>query len=348
MAERVLISGASGFIASHTIAHLLDKGFEVVGTVRNPDRTESIGHLQTLAGAAERLTLVAADLNDEDPFSAYTGDVDYVLHMASPFQITVKDPQRDLVDPAVHGTDSMLRACAKSPRIKRVVVTSSMAAITDEPDGSRVLTEADWNEKSTLERNPYYFSKTQAERAAWDFVAKESPSWDLVVINPFIVIGPAMTKSINESNQIFADILNGKFPAIMSLTWGYIDVRDVAVAHVRALTTEGANGRYLCAAETRTMREVVGLLARSGFGNSKLPKMGMDSPFGDKIALLAANLQPKGVKSYLRTHIGRTPRFDHTKVVDDLGLEFRPVDESIVEACRDLAKWGHVKAPQRI
>jgi len=94
----------------------------------------------------------------------------------------------------------MLTACAKSSRIKRVVVASSMAAMTDEPDTSRVLTEADWNEKSTLERNPYYLSKAAAERAAWGFVAKQSPSWDLVVINPFIVIGPAMTDSINESN----------------------------------------------------------------------------------------------------------------------------------------------------
>lgn len=346
MTERVLISGASGFIASHTITRLLDDGFEVVGTVRDPNRAESVTHLQALPGAAERLTLVAADLNDADPFSAYTGDVDYVLHMASPFQITVKDPQRDLVDPAVRGTVSMLTACAKSSRIKRVVVTSSMAAITDEPDSSRVLTEADWNEKSTLERNPYYLSKAAAERAAWDFVEKHSPSWDLVVINPFIVIGPAMTDSINESNRIFADLLNGKFPAIMSLTWGFVDVRDVAVAHVKALTTPQANGRYLCAGETRTMREVVGILNDNGFGNSKLPKMGMDSALGDKFALLAAFLQPKGVKSYLKTHIGRTPRFDHTKVVTDLGLEFRPGDKSITDACNDLAKWGHVKAPQ--
>jgi dihydroflavonol-4-reductase len=94
------------------------------------------------------------------------------------------------------------------------------------------------------------------------------------------------------------------------------------------------------------MREVVELLRNSGFGNSKLPKMGMDSPFGEKIAMLAAAFQPKGIKSYLRTHIGRVPRFDHAKIVNDLGLEFRSVDESIVEACHDLAKWEHVKSPQ--
>jgi nucleoside-diphosphate-sugar epimerase len=348
MADRVLISGASGFIASHTIARLLDEGFEVVGTVRDPSRNESIAHLNALPGAAERLSLVAADLNDADPFGAYATEVDYVLHMASPYQLTVKDPQRDLVDPAVHGTVSMLDACATSSRVKRVVVTSSMAAITDEPDRDHVLTEADWNEKSTLGRNPYYLSKTAAERAAWDFVEKQSPAWDLIVINPFLVVGPAMTRSVNESNRILADLLNGKFPAIMDLTWGFVDVRDVALAHVRALTTHQANGRYLCAAETRSMREVVGVLAANGFGKARLPKMGMDSPFGNRLALLAAYLQPKGVKSYLQTHIGRIPRFDHAKIVNDLGIEFRSVDGSIVEACRDLADWGHVKPPQTV
>ena len=96
-----ILSGASGFIASHTIARLLDDGFEVVGTVRDPNRAESMTHIKAQPGAAERLSLVAADLNDADPFSAYTGNVDCVLHMASPFQITAKDPRRDLVDPAV-------------------------------------------------------------------------------------------------------------------------------------------------------------------------------------------------------------------------------------------------------
>ncbi len=173
MPQSILVSGATGFIAAHTIEQLLANGNHVTGTVRNPDDTARTSHLTRMDGAAN-LTLVAADLTANDPFSAYT-DVDVILHMASPYVMNVKDAQRDLVDPAVQGTVSMLQAAARSPRVKRVVLTSSMAAVTDEPDG-RVLTEADWNTKSTLTRNPYYFSKTQAERAAWDSWNAKSPA----------------------------------------------------------------------------------------------------------------------------------------------------------------------------
>jgi dihydroflavonol-4-reductase len=244
MAYSVLVSGANGFIASHIIARLLADGHSVTGTVRNPHDKDRNAHLVAPPGTAGRLRLVAADLNAEDPFAAHV-DVDAILHMASPYVLNVTDPQRDLVDPAVAGTMAMLRAAAASPRVKRVVLTSSMAAITDEPDG-RVLTEADWNEKSSLTRNPYYYSKTLAERAAWDFMAQEKPGFELVVINPFMVIGPELSNEVNTSNQMFVDMANGTYPAIMALEWGFVDVRDVAEAHVRAMTEPGAQGRYLC------------------------------------------------------------------------------------------------------
>ena len=192
----------------------------------------------------------------------------------------------------------MLEACAKSSRVKRVVITSSMAAITDEPDDKHVLSEGDWNEKSSLVRNPYYYSKVRAERAAWDFRETQSVSWDLIVINPFVVIGPSMVKSINESNKILTDLINGEFPAIMGLTWSFVDVRDVAQAHTRALTADGTQGRYICAGATRSMREVVGLLKENGFADAKLPRMELDSAFGNKLAYLPSFSRPKGVGSY--------------------------------------------------
>ena len=172
MPHSVLVSGATGFIASHAIERLLGQGHIVKGTVRDPKAIAKNAHLLAMPGAKEHLTLVAANLNDADPFSAYVMDVDTIMHMASPYVINVKDPQRDLVDPAVNGTVSMLKSAAKSKSVKRVVLTSSVAAITDEPDG-RVLTEADWNTGSSLTRNPYYYSKTLAERAAWDFMGQE-------------------------------------------------------------------------------------------------------------------------------------------------------------------------------
>jgi len=138
----VAVTGATGFIASHTIALLLEAGHAVRGTVRSLERPEAHAFLSSLPGAAERLTLVEADLLKPQSFDAAVAGCDTVLHMASPYVMTVADPQRDLVDPAVQGTLSVLGACARTPSVGRVVLTSSMAAVTDEPDSAVLLTEA--------------------------------------------------------------------------------------------------------------------------------------------------------------------------------------------------------------
>lgn len=344
MSHKILVSGATGFIAGHTIEKLLEQGHDVVGTVRNPADTAKVAHLTQMEGAKEHLTLVAADLTAADPFGAYV-DVDIVMHMASPYAINVKDAQRDLVDPAVEGTLSMLRAAAKSKRVKRVVLTSSVAAITDEPDG-RLLTEADWNTSSSLSRNPYYFSKAMAERAAWDFMEREKPGFDLVVINPFLVIGPSHTKAINTSNQILVDMIKGSYPAVMALDWGFVDVRDVADAHVAAMNTAAASGRYICASGNMTMTQVVALMRASGYGHTRLPKFDLSGRFGTALMKLASYTQPSGAGSYLRTHLGRNVRFDNSKIKKELGITFRAPADSIRDTLRDLAKWGHIPAAQ--
>jgi dihydroflavonol-4-reductase len=340
MTNRVLVSGANGFIASHAIEKLLKQGSEVVGTLRNPADAAKSAHLRAMEGAGERLSLVAADLNDADPFGAHA-DVDHVLHMASPYRLNVRDPQRDLVDPAVHGTLSMLKAAARSPRVSRVVLTSSMAAITDNPDG-RVLTEADWNTESSLDRNPYYFSKTLAERAAWDFMAVEKPRFDLVVINPFLVIGPSHTAAVNESNKVLVDLATGRYPAILALNWGFVDVRDVADAHIAAIATKEAEGRYICASGNVDMKALAEVMTKGGYGKGKLPRLRLDGRIGTALMKLVSFTQPRGVGSYLRTHLGRIPRFSTAKARADLGIWFRDPVDSIEDTLADLAKWGHI------
>ncbi len=339
----VLITGASGFIASHIVQELLAHGHRVRGTVRSLKKTKELAPLRELAGAADRLELVEADLLTDGAFDAAASGVDAVLHTASPYVLDAKDPQKDLVDPAVKGTRNVLLAAARSSSVKRVIVTSSMAAITDEPESDHVLTEEDWNTRSSLERNPYYFSKTLAERAAWDFVKEEKPAFDLVVINPFLVIGPSLMPAINTSNQLFVDLLKGTYPGVMNLTWGFVDVRDVADAHVRALESPKASGRYIAAGETIAMRDVVDLLDKDGWSKGhKLPKLGLDCAVGDFAVRLSSYLQPKGVGSYLRTHVGRVPRYDNTKAQKELGVSFRPAKASILDTMADLVRWGHV------
>ncbi|MGL5139497.1 MAG: NAD-dependent epimerase/dehydratase family protein, partial [Beijerinckiaceae bacterium] len=254
--RKVAVTGITGFIASHAVSQLLARGYEIAGTARSVAAARSNPRLMGLPGAAERLSLHEADLLLADGFDTAFAGAGTVFHMASPYSLEAKDAQRDLVDPAVKGTVHVLEACRRTPSVRRVVLTSSMAAVTDEPDG-RVLTEADWNTQSSLTRNPYYFAKSEAERAAWAFMEREKPAFDLVVINPFLVIGPSLVPGLNTSNQIIVEALTGVFPAILQLTWGMVDVRDVALAHVLAAETPGASGRYLCAAESVSMRRLL-------------------------------------------------------------------------------------------
>lgn len=346
LTHTVFVSGASGFIASHVVAQLLSAGHRVRGSVRHLKRPESVAHLRALPGADARLDLVETDLLGAQAFDGRLAGCDIVMHTASPFVLEVKNPQRDLVDTAVQGTRSMLDACARTSGISRVILTSSVAAMMDEPDSGHTLSEKDWNTRSTLTRNPYYFSKTMAEREAWAIVEAGRPSWDLVVINPFMVIGPSLSGSLNTSNKVVADLLNGVYPAIPGITWGIVDVRDVAMAHTRAMDTPAANGRYLCAGEILSVRQMVDLLRTSGYDHYRLPRINLDHRVGHVLAGLAAYGQPRGVRQYLRTHLGRIPRFDNSKIRSDLAMTFRPAGQSLLDTAADLVRWGHV-GPRR-
>lgn len=338
----VCVTGASGFIASRLVKDLLARGYEVRGTVRDAKAIEKYEYLTSLPGAAEGLTLVSANLLDPSSFEAAVEGCEYVVHTASPYSLSVKDPQKELVEPAVKGTTGVLAACLKATGVKRVVLTSSVAAITDEPDSDTTFSEANWNEKSSLTRNPYYFSKAEAERAAWDFMETKKPGFDLVVINPYMVYGPSLTPGLNASNQVFADILTGKFPGIINLAFGLVDVRDVSQAHILAMENPDASGRYLCAHETFSMRSIVELLVELGYGNHKVPKVSLDNSVGNGVVRLASLFRSAGERSYLKTNLNRIPSFDNSKITGDLGLEFHSFRSSLGETVADLIKWGHV------
>jgi dihydroflavonol-4-reductase len=338
----VCVTGAGGFVASWLVAELLQSGRLVRGTVRARTRAS---HLTGLAGSA-RLTLYEADLQSPGTFDVPVDGAHTVFHTASPYVVDVADPQRDLVAPAVDGTLNVLRACAKAPSVRRVVLTSSMAAVTDEPDGRQVLTGEDWNTRSSLQRNPYYFSKVQAEHAAWDFMSRERPTFDLVALNPFVTMGPSLAPGLNTSNRILVDLVTGTYPAIVSLHWGIVDVRDLAHAHVRAAEVPSAAGRYLCAQPAVSMRAIVGWLREAGFGRgTRLPSIGLDHPVGDWLVWLDSFRRPPGAASYLQTHIGRTPRFDARRVREELAVELRPTRETILDTMADLVAHGHVPPP---
>ncbi|CAJ0552343.1 Ff.00g063220.m01.CDS01 [Fusarium sp. VM40] len=258
---RVLVTGGTGFVAGHVIDVLLKRGHSVVTTVRSPEKAESIRKVFQGVSNDDLDFAVVPDIAAKDAFQGLDKyGLEAALHVASPFHYNVTDPKKDLIDPAVLGTTSVLRALHEfCPTVKRVVVTSSFAAILDPKLAStgaeKVYTEADWSPLTFEDAYgdaviAYAASKALAERAAWDFVASNKPNYSLSTINPPMIYGPVKypiksLDSVNTSNQLLASIIGGKqkdgLPPTGLPLW--VDVRDVALAHVKAMETEGAAGK---------------------------------------------------------------------------------------------------------
>lgn len=336
------VTGASGFIAGQVIKLLLTEGHQVCGTVRGAVDDQKYAYLLQLPRAGENLRLFVADLTRPGSFDAAIADCDYVIHMASPFLMETKSPQQELIDPAVKGTLNVLAACQKTDTVKRVVLTSSLAAISDGPDDNYVFSENDWNQKSSLKRNTYFYSKVLAERAAWDFVREHNTRFDLVALNPGMVLGESLGPAINGSNQVIRDLLSGVYPGIMALNFCMVDVCDVARAHMQALETPAARGRYLCSSDSMTMAEIVALLKTSGYSAYKLPKRDMSAGWISGLVKLLSYTQPKGAGDFIRSHLGKTMRVSNERASRQLGIEFRPVRETLLATIKDLQHWGHI------
>lgn len=346
MTKTVFVTGASGYIAAHIVEQLLaTTTYTVRGSVRSVLSTSRTAHLTSLPHATERLQLVEADLMTEGVFDELVKGCDTVIHTASPCSLNVKDAQRDLVDPAEKGTLNVLRAVIKADTVKTVVLTSSMAAITDEPVPGHVLNEADWNVKSNLKRNPYYYSKVRAEKAAWSFMEKDEnrDKFRLVVINPHVVIGPSHTKVVNMSLQIIQEILTGKLPGIIDIDFGFVDVRDVAKAHILAMENPDARGRYVCSAEPKNLKQVIEVLKRE-FPGYSYPWLNIPNV----LVYLMSYLEREGRGSFIRTNTGKGAfEISNFKIKQELGIKFMSIDTSIIDSVRDLQKWGNVPAEKK-
>lgn len=349
-AETVCVTGGSGFIGAHLVRALLAAGHTVHATVRDADAAAKTAHLTSLPGAATRLHLFSADLlAPAGAFDAAVAGCAVVYHSASPYAFGVKDAQRDLVDPALDGTRSVLHSCATAagPGLRRVVLTSSVAAITDSGERGRVFTGADWNERSTLSRLPYYYSKVLAERAAHEFVAADGGSWDLVVVNPSAVIGPALSaKPINTSVDSFVMApCKGGLPVIPDLTVGVVDVRDVADTHLAAAARGVAGGRYICSATEVSMKGIVEVLQSAGCTRDKgykLPTIDATGPIGGTLMQGLVRLIPGDTGTMLRGLLGNPAVYDNTPSVKELGVTYRDWRETVVDTVRAQAALGNL------
>lgn len=340
----ILVTGGGGYIASWIVRYLLEDGLNVRATVRDksPGKT---GHLTKLAeGAPGSLELVEADLTREGSFDEGMAGCELVMHTASPFFIEKpKDPEKELIGPARDGTRVVLEAANRTASVKRVVLTSSVAAVMgDAADVQNIsgdtFTEEHWNETSDLSHNPYPYSKTLAEREAWK-VAEAQDRWDLLVINPSFVLGPALSdRGDSTSVNFMRDMVNGRFATgCPPFYFGVVDVRDVARAHILAGFTPGASGRHITSADTVPFLDMANILREKYGDRYKIPKSQVP-------ALLLYIVGPLFGLSwkYLSRNAGIAYKLDNSYSKKDLGLEYRPLKETLLDSIEQLEKNGQI------
>lgn len=342
----VVVTGASGYVAGHVIRSLVDRGYKVRGTVRALNDTAKTAHLRASFPEVE---LWEADLMEEGSFAPCFKGAKFVIHCASPFKYQVEDPETELVEPAVKGTMNILRTARKVGGIRRVIVTSSQAAVltlAPPADVKRPWTEDDWNVDTTLQDHPYAYSKTLAEQAAWIWMGSahnshsyglaggySNPeeikavldaggqeyriSFDLVTMNPAFIVGPSLSnRTDGESVQLVKGLLEGRYSLNGTKGGrciGAVDVRDVALAHVRAMENGAAFGRYL-------------LSSSAGISHLEMASHMASDPELQSFPLPTKEAEPTAYR----------PLYNTAKARRDLGMEFRPVGGAVVAAAKDL------------
>ncbi|RMZ92521.1 hypothetical protein DV736_g216, partial [Chaetothyriales sp. CBS 134916] len=332
---KALVTGGSGFIAAHVVDILLKYGHDVVFTVRSDEKGKKILSNHPGQPKSKLSYVIVEDIAQEGAFDkAVISDPPFeaVLHTASPFHFKVTDPKKDLLDPAILGTTGILKSIKKSaPTVTRVVITSSFAAIINSANHSPTYNEADWNpvkleEASNDASTAYRASKTLAEKAAWDFVEKEKPNFSVSTINPPVVFGPIVSylnnlDAVNTSNERVLRLIRGDFkteglPPSGIYIW--VDVRDVALAHVKAIEIPAAAGKRF-------------FVTAGYFSNGEVAQI-IKENFPQFAARLPENLEsdkPKGVYG-----------IDNSRSKQILGLEYRSLKDSVVDTVKSLEAAG--------
>ncbi|HZK09094.1 MAG TPA: NAD-dependent epimerase/dehydratase family protein [Bacteroidales bacterium] len=328
-----MVTGATGYVAGWIVKILLDKGFTVHAPIRNPNDKSKTKYLDALAASTPgTLRYFDADLLREGSYDEAMQGCELVFHTASPFALNVKDAQRDLIDPAIKGTRNVLNSVNKTTSVKRVVLTSSVAAIYgDNKDllqlPNHTITEECWNTTSSVSHQPYNYSKTMAEKEAWR-MQDQQQRWDLVVINPSLVMGPGISPEItSESFKIIKQLGDGTMKmGAPDYEIGIVDVRDVAQAHFAAGFTPTAKGRYIISGNNSGILEISKML-RDDFGNKyPLPTRKIPKPLLWLIGPLAGF-----TRKMISRNIGYPFRADNTKSIKELGISYRPAKVSVVD-----------------
>ncbi|XP_031488733.1 tetraketide alpha-pyrone reductase 2 [Nymphaea colorata] len=319
--REICVTGGTGLIATYLIKALLEKGYHVRATVRDPGNLEKVGYLWGLCGAKERLKLVKADLMEEGSFDEAVDGVEGVFHTASPVLVPYdRNIQESLLDPCIKGTVNVLKSCSRSKcSIKRVVLTSSCSAIRYRADAQQVspLSESHWSDAEYCKRHNlwYAYAKTVAEQEAWRVAGEEGI--DLVVVNPSFVVGPLISSHPTSTLLIVLAILKGanneEYP---NTTVGFVHADDVVACHLRAMEEKSASGRFICSSSVFHWSEVVSML------KARYPHYPIANKCGEQVG-------------------DSNPHSMDTKKVQELGLTaFKTVDQMFDDCIKSFQIKG--------
>jgi len=336
--SRVCVTGAAGFIAGHVIVDLLDDGHDVHATVRDLGNDAKRSHLDALKEQySGRLKMFEADLLEPGSLDAALEGCDALIHTAAAVKLAAPDPQKQIIDVAVQGTRNVLDSVARVPSVKRIVMTSSIAAVMSYDQQDKTYTEDDWCTSDDLRLDPYGMGKTQSERLLWAFADKHADRVQAVAINPSVVIGPPLAKHhIRSSLSFIRDLVGWSYPACVPMQLHLVDVGDVSKGHVRALTSDKAVGQRIIFSDRQmSTLEISKILSRKYKTPMRvLPKLVLyvaaylDKRYSLRLAWASANLRYE---------------FRSDRPAELLGIKLRNTEESILEAAETMVEKGWVQ-----
>ena len=334
MADKILVTGVSGFIAKHAALQLLQKGYEVRGTIRSLNKAIQVKKSLEAAGAdVTRLSFVATDLTKDEGWDDAAKGCGGVLHIASPFPVS-QPRDRNALTPAAR--DGALRVLAAAKDAERIIMTSSMVAMMYRPDRPPVIDvgEDDWTDPAWRALSAYVVSKTEAEKAAWDAAVIGGFKHRLATVNPGLVLGPPLDDDIGASLDVILFMMTGAYPALPPVAFPIVDVRDVAALHVAALENPDTGGRRLiAAAQTLSLKAIAGIL-RDAFPHrsAKIPAKTLPAWIVRAAALFDRNL------ASVVPDLGVTPNAQTDYVTTLTGMRFRPAEKAAIEAGQALER----------
>ncbi|CAG9536805.1 unnamed protein product [Cercopithifilaria johnstoni] len=321
---RVLVTGASGYLAIHCVQQLLQQGYKVRGTVRDLNCSKKVNPLRQLANS-DRLELFRVAFEDsEDLWEKAITDCTYVLHLASPCEIIANSM---IVEIAVCGTLKVLRSASKRQCVRKIVLTMG------HKNRKKCFTEDDWTNLKWKHLHAYHRSKTLAEQAAWNFM-EENPdvSFSLTVLNPSLIIGPSLQNAKGSSVMIISRFMDGSMPAYPAMKLGLVDVRDVAKAHILAMKERKSDGqRILITAETLSFRQIANIL-RQEFGKQGYSIPRFRVPY---VILWLHSLVDKAALQALPLY-GHEDKLDNFKGSQLLGISYQDIRKSLIEMVYDM------------